>query len=304
MKKTLVTGGTGLVGSQFKGNKYQKISSKDLNLLDQKSISDYLEENSNVKSIIHCAARVGGVKANIDYPAEFTYENLKMNTGIIEEARNAGIKNLVCFSSTCVFPDKVEYPLSPDKIHLGPPHPSNYGYAYAKRMADIQIQSYREQYGLNYFTVIPCNIYGPNDNYSLQDGHVVPSLIHKFYLAKQNNEDVTIWGSGSPLREFIYSEDVAKLVEILLETYTGSAPVILSTGNEITIKDLVNLIADIYEFKGNIIWDISKPEGQYRKPSDNSVIKSIAPDFKFTPIEEGLIKSIEWFIDNYPNIRK
>ena len=304
MKKILVTGGSGLVGSQFEGDRYQKISSKDLNLLDQKSISDYLEKNSNIDSIIHCAARVGGVKANMEYPAEFLYENLKMNSGIIDEATNFGIKNFVCFLSTCVFPDDVEYPLTPEKIHLGPPHSSNYAYAYSKRMADIQIQAYREQYGVNYFSVIPCNIYGPNDNYNLEDGHVVPSLIHKFYLAKKNNTNVTIWGSGSPLREFIYSEDVAKLVEILLETYTGSAPVILSTGNEITIKDLVNLIADIYDYKGEIVWDISKPEGQYRKPSDNSVIKELAPDFKFTPIEKGLRKSIEWFIENYDEARK
>jgi GDP-L-fucose synthase len=171
-------------------------------------------------------------------------------------------------------------------------------------MADIQIQSYRDQYGLNYFSVIPCNIYGPNDNYNLENGHVVPSLIHKFYLAKKNNQDVTIWGSGSPLREFIYSGDVAKLVEILLETYRDASPVILSSGNEITIKDLVYLIADIYGYKGNILWDRTKPEGQYRKPSDNSVIRSLAPDFKFTPIEEGLRKSIEWFIENYEKSRK
>ena len=153
--KILVTGGSGLVGSQFKSDKYKRISSKDLNLLDQKSIKEYLELNKDVDSIIHCAARVGGVKANMEYPAEFTYENLKMNTGIIEEAKNAGIKNLVCFSSTCVFPDKVEYPLTEKKIHLGLPHFSNDAYAYAKRMADIQIRAYREQYGLNYKSVIP-----------------------------------------------------------------------------------------------------------------------------------------------------
>ena len=302
--KILVTGGSGLVGSQFKSEEYQRISSKDLNLLDQNSIREYLDSHKEIDSIIHCAARVGGVKANMDFPAQFTYENLKMNTGIIEEAKNAGIKNLVCFSSTCVFPDKVEYPLTPDKIHLGPPHSSNYGYAHAKRMADIQIRAYRDQYGLNYFTVIPCNIYGPNDNYNLNTGHVVPSLIHKFYLAERQGKEVTIWGDGSPLREFIYSEDVASLVEILLETYTDASPVILSSGHEITIKDLVYLIADTYGYKGRIKWDKNKPNGQYRKPSDNSVIKSISPNFKFTPIEEGIKKSVEWFIENYSNSRK
>jgi GDP-L-fucose synthase len=240
----------------------------------------------------------------MESPADFTYQNLMMNTVLIEEARLAGVKKFISFASTCVFPDKVEYPLTPDKIHLGPPHHSNYGYAYAKRMADIQIQSYREQYGVNYFSVIPCNIYGPGDNYDMENGHVLPSLIHKFYIAKNSGSDVTIWGSGNPLREFIFSQDVAKLTELLYESYDDGVPVILSTGQEISIKDIVHLIAEIFDFKGNIIFDTSKPEGQFRKPSDNSVIKDMFPDFKFTPIEEGLKTSIDWFIQNYPNVRK
>jgi GDP-L-fucose synthase len=303
MNNILITGGTGLVGSRFIGEDYLKIGSKDVNLLDQSSIEKFLA-TKEIDGIIHCAARVGGVKGNMTYPGEFTYENLKMNTGIIEEARKAGVKKLIAFSSTCVFPDKVEYPLTPDKIHLGPPHSSNYGYAYAKRMAEIQMQSYREQYGVNYFSVIPCNIYGPADNYHLDDGHVLPSLIHKFHLADISGSDVTIWGSGSPLREFIFSEDVAKLTRILFDNYTGGTPVIISSGNEISIKDVVEIIAREFNFKGNIIWDTDKPEGQFRKPSDNSVIRSIAPDFKFTPIEEGIHESVKWFKENYPNLRK
>jgi GDP-L-fucose synthase len=303
MNKILVTGGTGLVGSRFIGEDYIKIGSRDVNLLDQSSVKNFLD-GKDIEGIIHCAARVGGVKGNMTYPGEFTYENLKMNTGIIEEARKAGIKKLIAFSSTCVFPDKVEYPLTPDKIHSGPPHPSNYGYAYAKRMAEIQMQSYREQYGVNYFSVIPCNIYGPADNYNLEDGHVLPSLIHKFHLADISGSDVTIWGSGSPLREFIFSEDVAKLTRILFDDYTKGTPVIISSGNEISIKDVVEIIAREFNFKGNIIWDRDKPEGQFRKPSDNSVIRSIASDFKFTPIEEGIHESVKWFKENYPNLRK
>ena len=303
MNKILVTGGTGLVGSRFIGDDYIKVGSKDINLLNQNSIEEFIK-GKNIDGIIHCAARVGGVKGNMTYPGEFTYENLKMNTGIIEEARKAGIRKMISFSSTCVFPDKVEYPLTPDKIHLGPPHSSNYGYAYAKRMAEIQMQSYREQYGVNYFSVIPCNIYGPADNYHLEDGHVLPSLIHKFYLADLEGSDVTIWGSGSPLREFIFSEDVAKLTRELFDNYTDGVPVIISSGYEISIRDVVEVIAREFNFKGNIIWDSSKPEGQFRKPSDNSIIRSIAPDFKFTPIEEGIHKSVKWFKDNYPNIRK
>jgi GDP-L-fucose synthase len=303
MEKILVTGGTGLVGSRFIGEDYIKIGSNDLNLLNQNSIGDFLK-NKEIEGVIHCAARVGGVKGNMGYPGEFTYENLKMNTGIIEEVRKAGIKKLIAFSSTCVFPDKVEYPLTPDKIHLGPPHSSNYGYAYAKRMAEIQMQSYREQYGVNYFSVIPCNIYGPADNYNLEDGHVLPSLIHKFHLADISGSDVTIWGSGSPLREFVFSEDVAKLTRILFDAYTGGIPVIISSGKEISIKEVVEIIANEFNFKGKIIWDLDKPEGQFRKPSDNSIIRSIAPDFRFTPIEEGIHKSVKWFKDNYPNVRK
>ena len=303
MEKILVTGGTGLVGSRFIGEDYIKIGSNDLNLLNQNLIGDFLK-NKEIEGVIHCAARVGGVKGNMAYPGEFTYENLKMNTGIIEEARKAGINKLIAFSSTCVFPDKVEYPLTPDKIHLGPPHSSNYGYAYAKRMAEIQMQSYREQYGVNYFSVIPCNIYGPADNYNLEDGHVLPSLIHKFHLADINGSDVTIWGSGSPLREFVFSEDVAKLTRILFDNYKEGIPVIISSGKEISIKEVVEIIANEFNFKGKIIWDLDKPEGQFRKPSDNSIIRSIAPDFRFTPIEEGIHKSVTWFKDNYPNIRK
>jgi GDP-L-fucose synthase len=304
MNKILVTGGSGLVGRCFNEDRFIKTSSREsLDLLDKNQISKFLNELSP-EGLIHCAAKVGGVKGNMDYPAEFTYQNLMMNTNIIEEARLAGVKKLISFASTCVFPDAVEYPLSPDKIHLGPPHSSNYGYAYAKRMADIQIQSYRQQYGLNYFSVIPCNIYGPGDNYDVINGHVIPSLIHKFYMAKERGEDVTIWGSGNPLREFIFSEDVAKLTELLYDNYTEGVPVILSTGEEISIKDVVLLIAKIFEFKGNIHFDTTKPEGQFRKPSDNSVIRNMFPDFKFTPIEDGLRKSINWFIDNYPNLRK
>ena len=303
MGKILVTGGTGLVGSRFIGDDYIKIGSKDINLLSQNLIEEFFK-NNDLDGIIHCAARVGGVKGNMAYPGEFTYENLKINTGIIEEARKAGINKLIAFSSTCVFPDKVEYPLTPDKIHLGPPHSSNYGYAYAKRMAEIQMQSYREQYGVNYFSVIPCNIYGPADNYHLEDGHVLPSLIHKFHLADISGSDVTIWGSGSPLREFVFSEDVAKLTRILFDDYTGGIPVIISSGKEISIKEVVEIIANEFNFRGKIIWDLDKPEGQFRKPSDNSIIRSIAPDFRFTPIEEGIHKSVTWFKDNYPNIRK
>ena len=238
------------------------------------------------------------------YKGEFFYDNIMMNTNIIESARMFGIKNLVSFLSTCIFPNDVEYPLTENKIHLGEPHFSNYPYAYAKRMADIQIRSYREQYGLNYKSVIPTNIYGMNDNFNIENGHVIPSLIHKCYMAREDKTNFTIWGSGKPLREFIYSKDVVQLTEWVLENYNEDEPIILSTSEEISISELVDIIVELMNFKGEVNFDKSKPDGQFRKPSDNTKIKKYLPNFKFTPLYEGLKDTIEWFELNYSNIRK
>jgi GDP-L-fucose synthase len=254
--------------------------------------------------IIHCAAKVGGVGANMNYKGEFFYNNIMMNTNVIEGARLSGVKNLVAFLSTCVFPDKVDYPLTEKKIHLGEPHFSNNAYAYAKRMTDVQIRSYNEQYGLNYKSVIPTNIYGPNDNYDLENGHVLPALIHKCYLARENKTPLTIWGSGKPLREFIFSQDVAKLTEWVLHNYNENEPIILSTSEEVSINDVVGIIVELMNFKGDVIFDSSKPDGQFRKPSDNSKIKNYLPKFQFTPLYTGLRETIEYFEKNYNLLRK
>ena len=171
-------------------------------------------------------------------------------------------------------------------------------------MAEVQVRAYREEYGLNYTCVIPTNIYGPNDNFNLESGHVVPMLIHKCYNAMRNNTAFEIWGSGKPLREFIFSRDVAKLTEWTLENYTDENPLILSTSQEISIKELAFLIADTMGFKGKMVFDEDKPEGQFRKPSDNSRIKSYLPEFQFTKIEDGIKETTEWFVSNYENSRK
>jgi GDP-L-fucose synthase len=171
-------------------------------------------------------------------------------------------------------------------------------------MADIQIRAYREQYGLNYKSVIPTNIYGPNDNFDIENGHVLPSLIHKCFMARENGTEFEVWGSGKPLREFIYSEDVAKLTRWVLDEYDESEPIILTTSEEISIRDLVDIVVQEMNFKGDVKWLKDKPDGQYRKPSSNYKIKKYLPDFEFTPIEEGIKKTIKWFEYNYPNIRK
>ena len=301
MKQTIVTGGTGLVGSAI--NTGVKLSSKDVDLRDWKSTLS-LFEDYKPKNVIHCAARVGGLGGNMNYKGEFYYDNIMMNTNVLEASRRVGVKKVVSFLSTCVFPDDVEYPLTEKKIHLGEPHSSNYPYAYAKRMLDIQSRAYKEQYGVNYISVIPTNIYGPKDNFNIDNGHVIPSLIHKCYLAKENNTDFVVWGSGKPLREFIYSEDVARLTEWALENYNEEEPIIFSTSDEISIGNVAEMIVYYIGFKGKLIFDDEKPDGQFRKPSDNSKLLSYLPDFKFTPMEEGIKKSVNWFVENYERARK
>ena len=224
--QVLITGGTGLVGSKVTGD--IRLSSKDADLRDWNQTFAIFDKYKPEK-VIHCAAKVGGIGGNMNYKGEFFYDNIMMNTNVIEAARQVGTKRLLCFLSTCVFPDDVEYPLSEEKVHLGEPHSSNYPYAYAKRMADIQIRAYREQYGVEYISVIPTNIYGPNDNFNIETGHVLPSLIHKCYLAEKNNTDFVIWGTGKPLREFIFSKDIGKLTEWALDNYTEEEPIIFST---------------------------------------------------------------------------
>jgi len=249
MKKLLVTGGNGLVGSSINsdikiGKEYDLRNIYETN----KMFDDYKPTH-----VIHCAGKVGGVGGNMNHKGEYFYDNIMINTNVIEGARKYGVEKLVSFLSTCIFPDNVEYPLTESKIHLGEPHSSNYPYAYAKRMADIQIRAYREQYGLNYVSVIPTNIYGPNDNFSLTHGHVMPMLIHKLYLAQQNNTDFIVWGSGKPLREFIYSKDIAILSEWAVNNYNDPEPIIFSTSYEISIMDLVDLLVKEFNFKGRVI---------------------------------------------------
>jgi GDP-L-fucose synthase len=301
MTKILITGGYGMVGSAMESQ--IKLSRETCDLTNPKQ-TEKLFQLIKPDGVIHCAGKVGGIGGNSNYKGEYFYNNLMINTNVIEASRKAGVKNLVAFLSTCVFPDKVKYPLTIDQIQLGEPHESNYPYAYAKRMADVQIRAYREQYGINYTSIIPSNIYGPNDNFNLDHGHVMPMLIHKLYLAKQNKTDFVVWGSGKPLREFIYSKDIAKIAEWALFNYEGTDPLIVSGDEEISIKDLVGLLVDEFKFKGKVVFDKTKPDGQLRKPSDNSKIKELLPNFEYTPFEQGIKETVNWFIENYDKARK
>ena len=290
--KTLITGGGGLVGSAMKSE--LKLTREFCDLTDRKQ-TESLFKTIRPEGVIHCAGKVGGIGGNSNYKGEYFYDNLMINTNVIESSRRAGVKRLVAFLSTCVFPDDVNYPLTVDQVHLGEPHESNYPYAYAKRMADVQIRAYREQYGIKYTSIIPSNIYGPNDNFNLDHGHVMPMLIHKLYLAKKNKTDFTVWGSGKPLREFIYSKDIARIAEWALYNYEGTDPLIVSGDEEVSIKDLVGMLVDEFKFKGKVIFDKTKPDGQHRKPSDNSLIKELLPDFEYTSFEQGIKETVNWF---------
>lgn len=296
----VITGGSGLIGSAFKDG-VKLTSKRDLRDYDKAKFAIAMYKPDVV---VHCAAKVGGVGANMQFPADFFMDNIRMNTNVIESCYELKIPKLVSFLSTCVFPDNVEYPLDETKIELGPPHHSNFAYAYAKRMADVQIRAFNQQYGTKYFSVIPCNVYGPNDNFSLEVGHVIPMLIHKCYLAKKNRKTFEVWGDGTPLREFVYSKDVANIVDLLIQKYTGTEPVIISNPTEYSIKQVVDLIVEYVGFKGRVKWLTDKPNGQHRKPSSNAKLLNIIGDYEFTTLEKGLKESIEWFILNYPNIRK
>ncbi len=299
--KKLITGGSGLIGSEFDHG--IKVCSQEYNLINAED-TDRMYSEIKPDYVIHTAAKVGGVGANMRKKGDFFYENIMINTNVIHYAKKHNVKKLIAFLSTCVFPDKVEYPLTENKIDLGPPHFSNDAYAYAKRMSQVQISAYNEQYGTNYFCVIPTNVYGPRDNYNLNDSHVLPALIHKCYLAIKNNTKLELWGDGSPLREFIYSKDVAKICDRLLLEYDETSPIIISTSEEISIKEVAQKVAKIMGYKNKIYWDTTKPNGQFRKPSDNFKLKSVLKDFQFTPLEEGLNDTIEFFIKNYEKIRK
>ena len=206
-----------------------------------------------------------------------------------------------------MYPDSpyVTYPLTEDQLHLGPPHPSNFGYAYAKRMVDVMSRAYRQQYGCNFITAIPNNLYGENDNFDLENSHVVPALIRKVWEAKLNNKPfIECWGDGTPLREFTYSEDIVKILLFLLENYNDPEPINIGNTEEYSIRQVVETICSILEYDGEIRWNAQMPSGQHRKPSSNQKLLDLGWDKKwYTSLEKGLTKTCEWVMLKYPDIR-
>ena len=304
--RVLVTGGTGMVGSAFK--KYEKdgiirVGSKDFDLTNYSNCCEMIEDNKP-DAIIHLAAKVGGVKGNTDLVGEFFRDNILMNTNVLESARVLGVEKVMSLLSTCIYPDKCQYPLTEDQIHLGPPHESNYGYAYAKRMIHIQSMAYRQQWGCNYIVAVPNNLYGEFDNFHMEHSHVVPAMIRKMHEAKINGLDyITLWGDGSPLREFTYSHDIADGLILLLRDYNSQEPINIGNSNELSIQYLAQKIKEKIEFAGDIIWDASMPSGQMRKPSSSDGFRKMYPDFEFTSLDDGIESVCKWFKDTYPDVR-
>lgn len=224
----------------------------------------------------------------------------------MENCRINKVEKLVSFLSTCIFPDKTTYPIDETMLHDGPPHPSNEGYAYAKRLIDTMNRAYAEEYGCNFTSIIPTNIYGPHDNFSIQNGHVIPGLIHKCYLAKKNNTPFTIWGSGSPLRQFIYSRDLAELTVWVLREYHNPDAITLSVDEsaEVSIRDVALAVVKAMEFEGEVVFDTNKADGQFKKTASNNKLRLHLPDYKFTSMDDGVKKAVDWFVENYEVARK
>ena len=304
-KKILVTGGSGMVGSALKKILPEAIyvSSKNFDLTSARH-AYYMYKHHSPDYVIHLAAKVGGVKANSENLADFFASNVRINTNVLDYAKMFRVKKVVSLLSTCVYPDDVTYPLTEDQFHNGEPHPSNYGYAYAKRMLEVHSRALRDQYGCNFICAIPNNLYGENDAYDLEDSHVIPAITRKIWEAKQTGSKVVLWGDGSPLREFTYSEDLARTLLFLLENYDEKEPINVGNTQEFSIRQLAETVADILDYQGEIIWDTSKPAGQYKKPSDNSKLIELGWETSnFTTLKEGLKKTCEWFTMNYPNVR-
>ena len=304
----IVTGGTGLVGSALKQTcgdiNCIPINSKVADLRDYnqslKAISE-IQKSTPIDAIIHCAARVGGLYRNMREPVEMMNDNLLINTNILNIAHTLNINKVVCVLSTCIFPDKVEYPIKVEDLHNGPPHTSNEGYAYAKRILEVQCKAFRKQYNREYYCIVPTNIYGSNDNFNPEDSHVIPGLIYKAVKAKNKGDNLIVSGSGKHLRQFIFNTDLANIIWWSLREYRHyDTPLVCCPKEEISISEVAETISKILELEKVGYTDAEG--GQYKKTclDTNSQLKSLGYDkkFKWTPLEKGLTYTILWYMTN------
>ena len=317
-KRVIVTGGAGFLG-HFVVDKLQERGAKEIiiprieqyDLTEIESINrmfanlgvektdspgkDTDHSDSNV-IIIHLAALVGGIAANRERPAEYFYANLMMGTQLMHEAWQRGVDKFVAIGTICAYPKLTPLPFNEDDLWDGYPEETNAPYGLAKKMLLVQAQAYRQQYDFNAVYLLPVNLYGPGDNFDLHTSHVIPALIRKCIEAEENNqEQVIVWGDGSPTREFLYVEDAAEGILLAAEHYDGSEPVNLGSGQEVSIKDLVQTIARLTGFSGDFVWDTTKPNGQPRRVLDTTRAAQYFGFTAQTEFEDGLRKTIDWF---------
>jgi GDP-L-fucose synthase len=300
-KRITVTGGAGFLGSHVvsqlkeKGVEVSVPRSRDYDLVSG-AVVQRLYRDARPEIVIHLAAQVGGIGANRENPGRFFYENIMMGVQLMEEGRRTGLEKFVAVGTVCAYPKFTPLPFREDDLWLGYPEETNAPYGLAKKMLLVQAQAYRQQYGFNAIYLLPVNLYGPRDSFDPARSHVIPALIKKCCDAiERDDRDIEVWGTGSASREFLYVDDCARAIVLAAERYEKADPVNIGAGCEITIKDLVHLIAELTGFRGTIRWDASKPDGQPRRCLD---VSRAEREFGFraeTSFEEGLRRTIEWY---------
>ena len=303
--KVFVAGHNGLVGSaiirNLKAKHYENIywiRKKNCDLTNKTQVDAYFEQ-AKPEYVFLAAAKVGGIGGNSTYPAEFIYENLMIQTNVIDAAYRHGVKKLLFLGSSCIYPKMADQPISEDALMSGPLEPTNDAYATAKIAGIKMCQAYRQQYGFNAISLMPTNLYGPNDSFDINTGHVLPSLIGKFHgsLEKSKHWVVKLWGDGSPKREFLHVDDLAEACIKCMQDYDEPEPINVGTGEDVTIKELAETIVDVVGYKNHYEWDTSKPNGTPRKVLNVDKMKSLGWEPKIG-LREGIESTYEWYKEN------
>ncbi len=306
-KRIWVAGHKGMVGSavaerlEARGDEVLRVDRSVVDLRNQIAVELWLKQN-RPDAIVFAAAKVGGIYANDTFPADFIYDNLAIETNIIHSAHMAGVDRLVFLGSSCIYPKYAQQPITEDALLTGPLEPTNEWYAVAK-IAGIKLcQAYRKQYGRRYISVMPCNLYGPNDNFDLTTSHVLPALIRKFHEAKiEGRDEVVVWGTGSPLREFLHVDDLARGVVFCLDGYDEYEHINCGAGSEISIGDLAKTVKRIVGFEGRLTFDLTKPDGTPRKLMDSSRIFAMGWRPQIS-LEEGIADAYRWFLKHKASV--